>query len=145
MGYNHLFEWGTTLEDLIYTLCLPDPNLPSTETTTGSLSDVINSHRDSTCALRASLSSLNGSTESTTRSGGRNDMAVILRRDSGLSHVYRSDPLHGDEMKWGGGGGEWRELRPGRHRDPFRYTKNPLQPTQGHRPTPLAPAGVPGR
>ena len=22
MGYNHLFEWGTTLEDLIYTLCL---------------------------------------------------------------------------------------------------------------------------
>lgn len=81
---------------------LPDPNLPSTETTTGSLSDVTNSHRDSTCALRASLSSLNGSTESTTRSGGHNDMAVTLRHDNGLSHVYRSDSLHGDEMKWGG-------------------------------------------
>ena len=26
--------------------------------------------------------------------------------------------------------GEWRELRPGRSRDPFRYTKNPLQHTQ---------------
>ena len=40
------------------------------------------------------------------------------------------------------GGGERRELRPGRSRDPFRYTKNPLQPTQGHRPTPLAPAAA---
>ena len=27
MGYNHLFEWGTTLEDLIYTLCLQGKRL----------------------------------------------------------------------------------------------------------------------
>ena len=27
MGYNRLFEWGTTLEDLIHTLCLQGKRL----------------------------------------------------------------------------------------------------------------------